>query len=557
MLKIITSLFFNNSKILVLISLIILAAIFAILSSYQTGLENQRHNNFINNIYLKKTLKEIVNNLEPKYKKYNHKIKSGETFDKILNSYLIDKEQIVSIKKNLLKKTNINKLNTNQKIQITIDQTNNMITEFIFQISNTEKIILSKTRESTEFNEEILTVKLEKKIIYKENIILQSLYKAATDENIPPNTIIEFARIYGFQVDFQRDIRKQDKFQMMYEVFIDKNKKIVETGEILFANLKLSGQDNSLYYYDKKGNETLIGATIYFPDLSVGTTTNEYGFYSITISKGTHNISVSYLGFSDESKIIELNDKTSLDFYLSEMSQALDEVVIQTDIEKINIKSTQMSVNKLTSKTIKQIPVVLGESDIIKSIILLPGVTSAGEGASGFNVRGGSADQNLILLDEAIVFNSSHVFGFFSVFNPDVIKDVKLFKGGIPSKYGGRLSSVLDIYQKEGNNKDFKLTGGIGLISSRILAEGPLKKEKSSFLIGGRSSYAHLFLPLIDNDNKAYFYDLNTKVNFRLNKKNNIFLLNSLFFVHIKLFIIIRYILLKYPIHYLISLFKI
>ncbi|MBT7528150.1 MAG: TonB-dependent receptor, partial [Flavobacteriaceae bacterium] len=168
--------------------------------------------------------------------------------------------------------------------------------------------------------------------------------------------------------------------------------------------------------------------------------------------------------------------------------------------------------------------VVLGESDIIKSIILLPGDTSAGEGASGFNVRGGAADQNLILLDEAIVFNSSHVFGFFSVFNPDVIKDVKLFKGGIPSKYGGRLSSVLDIYQKEGNNKDFKLTGGIGLISSRILAEGPLKKEKSSFLIGGRSSYAHLFLPLIDNDNKAYFYDLNTKVNFRLNKKNNIFL---------------------------------
>ncbi len=276
--------------------------------------------------------------------------------------------------------------------------------------------------------------------------------------------------------------------------------------------------------YDKKGNETLIGATIYFPDLSVGTTTNEYGFYSITISKGTHNISVGYLGFNDENRIIELNNKTSLDFYLSERSQALDEVVIQTDIEKINIKSTQMSVNKLTSKTIKQIPVVLGESDIIKSIILLPGVTSAGEGASGFNVRGGAADQNLILLDEAIVFNSSHVFGFFSVFNPDVIKDVKLFKGGIPSKYGGRLSSVLDIYQKEGNNKDFKLTGGIGLISSRILAEGPLKKEKSSFLIGGRSSYAHLFLPLIDNDNKAYFYDLNTKVNFRLNKKNNIFL---------------------------------
>jgi len=303
--------------------------------------------------------------------------------------------------------------------------------------------------------------------------------------------------------------------------------KLINTFFVFLFTLTFSAQDNytiSGTVYDKKGNETLIGATIYFPDLNIGTTTNEYGFYSITISQGTHSVSVSYLGFSNESKIIELNNKTSIDFYLTELSQTLDEVFIKTDIEKINIKSTQMSINTLTSKTIKQIPVVLGESDIIKSIILLPGVTSAGEGASGFNVRGGAADQNLILLDEAIVFNSSHVFGFFSVFNPDVIKDVKLFKGGIPSKYGGRLSSVLDIYQKEGNNKDFKLTGGVGLISSRILAEGPLKKEKSSFLIGGRSSYAHLFLPLIDNNNEAYFYDLNTKVNYRLNKKNNFFL---------------------------------
>ncbi|MBL6877908.1 MAG: TonB-dependent receptor [Flavobacteriaceae bacterium] len=303
--------------------------------------------------------------------------------------------------------------------------------------------------------------------------------------------------------------------------------KLIKILLFFFFTFSISAQEKhtiSGTVYDKRGNETLIGATIYFSDLNVGTTTNEYGFYSITILEGTHNVSVSYLGFSEENRIIELNNKTSLDFYLSEASQTLDEVLIKTDIEKINIKSTQMSTNTLTSKSIKQIPVVLGESDIIKSIILLPGVTSAGEGASGFNVRGGSADQNLILLDEAIVFNSSHVFGFFSVFNPDVIKDVKLFKGGIPSKYGGRLSSVLDIYQKEGNNKDFKLTGGIGLISSRILAEGPLKKEKSSFLIGGRSSYAHLFLPLIDNNNEAYFYDLNTKVNYRVNKKNNVFL---------------------------------
>ncbi|MDC0853515.1 peptidoglycan DD-metalloendopeptidase family protein, partial [Candidatus Pelagibacter sp.] len=187
--------------------------------------------------------------------KYNHKIKSGETFDKILSGYSIEKEEIIAIKESLLKKFNINKLSTSQKIQIILDQTNNKIKEFIFQISNTEKIYLSKESNESKFNERVLTIKLDKEIIYKENIILQSLYKAATDQNIPPNTIIEFARVYGFQVDFQRDIRKEDKFQILYEVFTDKNNKIIETGEILFANLKLSGQDNSLYYFDKENVE--------------------------------------------------------------------------------------------------------------------------------------------------------------------------------------------------------------------------------------------------------------------------------------------------------------
>jgi len=247
--------FFKNLKILGLIFLIILTIVIATLSNHQKTINKNQYNNFINNIYLKKTLNEIVNNLEPRYKKYNHKIKSGETFDKILSGYSIEKEEIIAIKESLLKKFNINKLNTNQKIQIILDQTNNKIKEFIFQISNTEKIYLSKNSEEEKFNEKILTVKLDKKIVYKENIILQSLYKAATDQNIPPNTIIEFARIYGFQVDFQRDIRKEDKFQIMYEVFIDKNNKVIETGEILFANLNLSGQDNSLYYFDKENVE--------------------------------------------------------------------------------------------------------------------------------------------------------------------------------------------------------------------------------------------------------------------------------------------------------------
>jgi murein DD-endopeptidase MepM/ murein hydrolase activator NlpD len=250
--KKLATLFFNNSRIILLVFLIIFTTIIATFSTYQKKLKDNKYDNLISNTYFKKTLKEIINNLEPKYKTHNHKIKSGETFDKILNGYSIDKEQIKAIKENLSKKTDINKLNTNQRIQITLDQTNNKIKEFIFQISNTEKIILSKTNEISKFNEEVLVLKLNKKIIYNENVILQSLYKAAIDQNIPPNTIIEFARIYGFQVDFQRDIRKGDKFQIMYEVFIDNKDKIIQTGEILFANLKLSGQDNSLYFFDKE-----------------------------------------------------------------------------------------------------------------------------------------------------------------------------------------------------------------------------------------------------------------------------------------------------------------
>jgi len=214
----------------------------------------------------------------------------------------------------------------------------------------------------------------------------------------------------------------------------------------------------------------------------------------------------------------------SRNYKLTESAENLDEVVIEDKIGKLNIKKPQMSVNSLSINTIKQLPVVLGEVDVIKSITLLPGVTNAGEGSSGFNVRGGAADQNLILLDEATIFNSSHLFGFFSVFNPDAIKDIKLYKGGIPAKYGGRVSSVLDIYQKEGNSNEFHMNGGIGLISSRLLAEGPIKKDKGSFLFGGRSSYAHLFLPLFDLDNIAYFYDLNTKLSYRLNDSNSIFL---------------------------------
>ena len=275
---------------------------------------------------------------------------------------------------------------------------------------------------------------------------------------------------------------------------------------------------------DSQSNETLIGVNIIVPDLQTGTVTNEYGFYSLTLPSGTYTIQISYLGYKTISESIVLNKDIVKNYKLAESVENLDEVIIEENTRKLNIKKPQMSVNSLSIKTIKNMPVVLGEVDVIKSITLLPGVTSAGEGSSGFNVRGGAADQNLILLDEAIIFNSSHLFGFFSVFNPDAIKDIKLYKGGIPAKYGGRVSSVLDIYQKEGNSREFHMNGGIGLISSRLLAEGPIKKDKGSFLFGGRSSYAHLFLPLFDLDNVAYFYDLNTKLSYRFNNKNSIFL---------------------------------
>ncbi|APQ15831.1 TonB-dependent receptor [Maribacter hydrothermalis] len=295
---------------------------------------------------------------------------------------------------------------------------------------------------------------------------------------------------------------------------------------LFFSSLSWSQQKYTLSgtISEISSNETLIGVTIAIPALNTGVTTNEYGFYSITLPEGTYKVLISYLGFKDILQEITLTENKRLDYLLEEEAEELEEVVVTENVEKMDIRKPQMSVNTLSVGTIKKIPVILGEADVIKSILLLPGVTNAGEGASGFNVRGGAVDQNLILLDEAIIFNSSHLFGFFSVFNPDAIKDIKLYKGGIPARYGGRVSSVLDIFQKEGNSKEFKMNGGIGAVASRLLLEGPIKKDKAAFLIGGRASYAHLFLPLFDIDNTAYFYDLNTKLNYRLNEKNNIFL---------------------------------
>ena len=275
---------------------------------------------------------------------------------------------------------------------------------------------------------------------------------------------------------------------------------------------------------DEKNKETLIGVSLFVQETKTGLVTNEYGFYSITLPEGDYTLLVNYMGYQTVIEKIKLNQDLKKNFYLSVSSQQLDEVVIVDNKKRVDIRKPEMSVNKLTIQEIKEMPVIFGEVDVLKSILTLPGVTNAGEGQSGFNVRGGGADQNLVLLDESTIYNSSHLFGLFSVFNPDAIKDLKLYKGGIPSRFGGRLSSILDIYQKEGNKNAFHMNGGIELISSRILAEGPIVKDKGSFLIAGRGSYAHLFLKLFDNPNSAYFYDLNTKLSYTLNEKNNIYL---------------------------------
>jgi hypothetical protein len=277
---------------------------------------------------------------------------------------------------------------------------------------------------------------------------------------------------------------------------------------------------------EAESGETMIGVNVLIPALQTGVITNEYGFYSITLPEGSHEVIYTSLGFGEYTEIIDLNAPLNKNVTLSESTETLDVVILKTDVEKTNIRTPQMSVTTLKASTIKRIPVVLGEADVIKAITLLPGVTNAGEGASGFNVRGGAADQNLVLLDEATLYNSSHLFGFFSVFNPDAIKDLTLYKGGIPARYGGRISSVLDIYQKDGNKRKYGVTGGIGLLASRLLIEGPIVKDKASFLIGGRSTYAHLFIPLVDpgNDNVAYFYDLNAKLSYDINDNNKLFL---------------------------------
>lgn len=279
---------------------------------------------------------------------------------------------------------------------------------------------------------------------------------------------------------------------------------------------------------DNETAETLVGATIKLSgNKKLTTATNAYGFYSINIPTGSYKIEISYVGYTSISKQIEIRADIKLDFNLL-MESNLAEVTITSTKRNENILRPQMGVEKLNIKDIQNVPVLFGERDILKTLQLLPGIKSAGEGNSGFYVRGGAADQNLILLDEATVYNASHLLGFFSTFNSDAIKDATVYKGGMPSQYGGRLSSVLDVRMNDGNKKEYTVDGGVGLISSRLKFEGPFVKDKSSFMISGRRTYADAFLALAPDtsirNNTLYFYDLNAKANYQLDERNTIYL---------------------------------
>lgn len=279
---------------------------------------------------------------------------------------------------------------------------------------------------------------------------------------------------------------------------------------------------------DASNGEELIGATIYVKGLNTGTATNEYGYFSLSLDEGVYEIVIDYMGFQAIHKNIKLDKDYSYTLELMESSSELQEVEVTGERLDRNIKSNEMSNVKLQAKTIKKIPAFMGEVDLVKAIQLLPGVQSTAEGSSGFSVRGGSPDQNLILLDEATIYNASHLMGFFSVFNNDAIKDVKIYKGDIPAAHGGRLSSLLDVRMRDGNSKKIQVTGGIGTISSRLTIEGPIIKDKTTFLVSGRRTYADLFLRLSSNEdiknNILNFYDLNAKVNHTFNEKNRLYI---------------------------------
>ena len=301
---------------------------------------------------------------------------------------------------------------------------------------------------------------------------------------------------------------------------------------LLLFNVELSAENRrytiSGNITDSSTGEDLIGATVYVEELKIGTTANTYGFYSLTLPEGKYNLVVAFIGYEQHIQNINLTRDIRHNVRLDPKSAVIGEIVVSSERRNANVSRAEMSVERISMQTLKRMPALMGEVDIIKAIQMLPGVQAAAEGTSGFSVRGGSHDQNLIILDEATVYNASHLMGFFSVFNNDAIKDVKLYKGDIPASYGGRLSSLLDVRSKDGNNQRFSATGGIGTISSRLTVEGPILSDNMSYLLSGRRTYADVFLIFAGEEDlrksTLYFYDMNAKINYRIDDNNRIFL---------------------------------
>ncbi|MEM7107870.1 MAG: TonB-dependent receptor [Bacteroidota bacterium] len=277
------------------------------------------------------------------------------------------------------------------------------------------------------------------------------------------------------------------------------------------------------YVSDSENGEELIGVTVYVNELKTGTATNVYGFYALNLLPGEYTLTFSSIGYQSVTQKVSLVNDLELNMDLPVEITQMDEIVISEEAIDANVTDIKMSRNEINVKQVKRLPALFGEPDIIKTIQMLPGVASAGEGTSAFFVRGGSADQNLILIDEAPIYDPSHLFGLFSVFNADVIKESELYKGGIPSRFGGRLSSILEVRTKDGNNKALEGSGAIGTLASRFTLQGPISKDKSSFLVSGRRSYVDLFLKAAGEDNTVFFYDVNAKVNWKHNNNNRFF----------------------------------
>lgn len=298
---------------------------------------------------------------------------------------------------------------------------------------------------------------------------------------------------------------------------------------LILPTIQLFSQDHTLsgYIKDNSNGEVLIGATVYIPELETGVISNSYGYYSIMIPRGNYLVAYSYIGYDTQSRQVDFSSNQKLTVMMVETTKKIEEVVVSAEKKNSNVENITMSMEKMQVKLVKKLPSFMGEVDVIKSITLLPGIQSGGEGSSGLYVRGGGSDENLLLLDEAPVYNASHLMGFFSVFNSDAIKDIQVYKGGIPSIYGGKASSVIDIRMKDGNSKKLQANGGIGNISSRLTLEGPIIKDKWSFIVSGRRTYADFIGKLAGvealKENQLYFYDLNLKTNIQFSDNDRLY----------------------------------